>query len=61
MRLQRFRAVIMAGPGGRAVIAVPFSPDEAWGAKAEHPVAGTIDGRRSAGRFRRAAADGRCR
>jgi hypothetical protein len=26
------------------VIAVPFDPDEVWGAKAGHPVGGTIDG-----------------
>ena len=43
---QRFRAVIAAGPGGRAVITVPFDPDETWGAKANHPVGGSIDGRR---------------
>ena len=46
MSLQRFRAVIVADPGGRAVIVVPFDPDETWGAKANHPVGGTIDGRR---------------
>jgi len=40
MRVQRFGARVAPGPGGRAVIAVPFDPDEAWGAKAEHPVAG---------------------
>jgi len=49
MRLQRFGAVITAGPRGRAVIEVPFDPDETWGAKAEHPVAGTIDGSRVRG------------
>jgi hypothetical protein len=49
MRLQRFGAHVAAGPRGRAVIAVPFDPDEAWGAKAEHPVAGTINGRRVRG------------
>jgi hypothetical protein len=27
----------------RAVIAVPFDPDEAWGAKAYHPVGGMIE------------------
>jgi hypothetical protein len=43
---QRFRAVIAADPEGRAVITVPFDPDETWGAKANHPVNGTIDGRR---------------
>lgn len=30
------------------MIAVPFDPDEVWGAKAEHPVGGTING----GQFR---------
>ncbi len=33
------------------VIAVPFDPDEAWGAKAEHPVGGTVNGRRVRGRI----------
>jgi Bacteriocin-protection, YdeI or OmpD-Associated/Domain of unknown function (DUF1905) len=28
---------------------VPFDPDEVWGGKAAHPVAGTIDGRRVRG------------
>jgi hypothetical protein len=44
MGSQRFRAVIAAGPGDTAVITMPFDPDEAWGAKANHPVGGTIDG-----------------
>jgi len=45
MRSQRFDAHIAAGPGGRGVIEVPFDPDDAWGAKARHPVNGTINGR----------------
>jgi Bacteriocin-protection, YdeI or OmpD-Associated/Domain of unknown function (DUF1905) len=49
MRTQRFRALVAAGPRGRAVISVPFDPDAAWGARAEHPVGGTIDGRRIRG------------
>ena len=44
MASQRFRAVIAAGPGDSAVMMVPFDPDEAWGAKAGHPVSGTIGG-----------------
>ena len=36
MRVQRFRAHAAAGPRGSAIIAVPFDPDEAWGAKAAH-------------------------
>jgi Bacteriocin-protection, YdeI or OmpD-Associated/Domain of unknown function (DUF1905) len=42
MGSQRFRGVITAGARGSAVIMVPFDPDEAWGAKADHPVSGTI-------------------
>jgi ABC-type nitrate/sulfonate/bicarbonate transport system substrate-binding protein len=49
MGVQRFTARVAAGPGGRAVIAVPFDPDQAWGTKAGHPVAGTINGRRVRG------------
>ncbi len=45
MREQRFTAHVTPGPRDRGVIAVPFDPDEAWGAKAEHPAGGTIDGR----------------
>jgi hypothetical protein len=41
------------------VIAVPFDPDEVWGAKAEHPVGGTIDGSQVGGIIARTAADGR--
>ncbi len=51
MRAQRFRALVAPGPRDRAVIAVPFDPDQVWGAKAEHPVGGTIDGRRVRGRI----------
>ncbi|MGD0698937.1 MAG: YdeI/OmpD-associated family protein [Trebonia sp.] len=52
MSPQRFRAVIAVDPEGRAVIGVPFDPDETWGAKADHPVGGTIDGRQVRGRLR---------
>jgi hypothetical protein len=46
MRTQRFSAVVAAAPGGRAVIVVPFDPDEAWGIKVVHHVNGTVDGKR---------------
>ena len=49
MRVQRFRAHTAAGPRGRAVITVPFDPDAAWGAKAEHPVGGTNNGKQVRG------------
>ena len=44
VRTQRFDAVAAAAQGGRAVITVPFDPDEAWGTKAEHHVNGTVGG-----------------
>jgi hypothetical protein len=43
MRVQRFGAHVTSDPGGRAVVAVPFDPDQTWGAKAFHPVGGTIE------------------
>ena len=56
VRVQRFGARVATGPRGRAVISVPFDPDEAWGAKAKHPVGGTINGRQIRGTI--APADG---
>jgi hypothetical protein len=49
MRVQRFGAHVEGGAGGRAVIAIPFDPDQAWGTKSEHRVGGTIDGRQVRG------------
>jgi hypothetical protein len=46
MRTQRFSVLVAAGPGGRAVIVVPFDPDEVWGTKAVHHVNGTVNGSR---------------
>jgi Bacteriocin-protection, YdeI or OmpD-Associated/Domain of unknown function (DUF1905) len=51
MRVQRFGAVVTTDSRGRGAIVVPFDPDEVWGAKAEHPVGGTIDSRRVRGRI----------
>jgi len=45
MRVRRFDARIAVGRRGHGVIEVPFDPDEAWGAKAKHPVNGTINGK----------------
>jgi hypothetical protein len=44
MCVQRFRVQITADPRGHAVVAIPFDPDKAWGAKAVHHVAGTVNG-----------------
>jgi hypothetical protein len=51
MDAQRFHAVITAGPRGAGVIEVPFDPDAEWGAKTDHPVGGSIGGRRVRGRL----------
>jgi Bacteriocin-protection, YdeI or OmpD-Associated/Domain of unknown function (DUF1905) len=51
MPVQRFSAHLAAGPRDSAVIAVPFDPDQVWGAKADHPVGGTINGRHVRGRI----------
>ena len=44
MCVQRFRAQVSDDSRGRAVIVVPFDPDEAWGVKAVHHVNGTVNG-----------------
>jgi hypothetical protein len=44
MRAQRFRVRITEDSRGHGVIAVPFDPDEIWGAKAVHHVNGTVNG-----------------
>jgi hypothetical protein len=46
MRAQRFSVRVRLDPRGHAVIAIPFDPDEVWGAKAVHHVNGTVNGRR---------------
>ena len=56
MRVRRFGAHAAAGPRGGAIIAIPFDPDQAWGAMAEHRVGGTINGRQVRGTV--APADG---
>ncbi|HEV2372995.1 MAG TPA: YdeI/OmpD-associated family protein [Streptosporangiaceae bacterium] len=43
MRVQRFGTHVTSDSDGRAVVALPFDPDETWGAKAYHLVGGTID------------------
>ena len=44
MRARRFRAVVRVDPRGRVTVPVPFDPDEAWGAKPRHHVAGSVGG-----------------
>ena len=44
MPAKRFTVQVSTDPRGHAVIAVPFDPDEVWGAKAVHHVNGTVNG-----------------
>jgi hypothetical protein len=53
MCIQRFGARVVVGPRGHGVLAVPFDPDEAWGAKAFHLVGGTVNGKRVRGTITR--------
>jgi hypothetical protein len=41
-RRRHFRVVVSVDRRGRATVPVPFDPDDAWGAKPRHHVAGTI-------------------
>jgi hypothetical protein len=39
-----FTAVVVSDRRRRVLVPVPFDPDQAWGARPEHHVAGTVDG-----------------
>lgn len=41
---RRYETVVTAG-GRRVMVPVPFDPDAVWGAKPQHHVAGTVNGR----------------
>jgi hypothetical protein len=43
-RAQRFTTVVAVDDRGRAEVPVPFQPDEVWGPKSRHHVAGTLNG-----------------
>ena len=49
MREQRFQATAEGRPRGGIAVLIPFDPDEAWGAKDRHYVAGSIEGIRVRG------------
>jgi hypothetical protein len=42
--VQRYRATVIEVGRGRVVVPVPFDPDRAFGPKARHHVAGTVNG-----------------
>jgi hypothetical protein len=39
-----FTTTVVQGPKRRVLVPLPFAPDEAWGHKPAHPVAGTVNG-----------------
>ena len=46
VRSQRFTTTLAAGSRGRVFVPVPFNPDDVWRPKAQHHIAGTINGLR---------------
>ena len=38
-----FKTVVTVDPSGRVMVPLPFAPDQVWGIKPKHYVAGTID------------------
>jgi hypothetical protein len=51
--VRSFTAVLRRSGRGGILVPVPFAPDEAWGAKSTHHVAGTVDGRAARGTVER--------
>ena len=43
-RVRRFSTTVVKNPKGRVLVPLPFEPDDAWGSKPEHPVAGSVNG-----------------
>ena len=41
---KRFKAVVTADARHRVLVPVPFDPDQLWGPKGQHRVAGTVNG-----------------
>ena len=39
-----YTTTVAQGPKRRVLVPLPFAPDEAWGRKPAHPVAGTVNG-----------------
>ena len=50
MTSQRFKSKI-ASSGSRAYIAIPFTPNDVWGAKERHYITGTVNGCKVRGRL----------
>ena len=43
-RSRRFSATVIGDPKKRVVVPLPFTPDDVWGEKPAHPVAGSVNG-----------------
>ena len=41
---RRYDTIVTKGGRGRVMVPVPFDPDQAWGPKPQHHVAGTVNG-----------------
>src|SRR6266536_4237552 len=44
MESQRFAVTVAAAGRGKLLVPVPFNPDQVWGAKQRHHIAGTVNG-----------------
>jgi len=44
MEPQRFAAIVATTERGKLLVPIPFNPDQVWGAKQRHHVAGTVNG-----------------
>ena len=44
MRSERFSVTVATGGRGNVLVPVPFNPNQVWGAKQRHHVAGTVNG-----------------
>lgn len=43
-RQRSYTTIVVHDPRRRVLVPLPFDPDEAWGHKLAHPVAGTVNG-----------------
>ena len=46
MEQRRFTVTVAAAGRGRLLVPVPFDPDQVWGVKRQHHIAGTVNGMR---------------
>ena len=42
-RSRRFTTTVIENAKGRALVPLPFAPDDVWGSKPAHPVAGSVN------------------